>query len=538
MKTKLFRIAQVVLVTCLMTFIQVSYSQNGLDPDFGQGGTVVTNIADLEASISGVVQLSDGKIVAAGDGYNVDADAESAVVARYLVDGSLDTAFGTNGITTLRINSLDTYIEAVKIDASGRIYVVGEVETASNEFNAAVARLTANGALDTTFGNAGFIVTNFGTTLEGEGLSLAIQADGKIVLAGIVVDNTNPVFDELADFALARYNTGGSLDTTFGNAGYVITAFNANHFDALLSVLLQPDGKIVASGFSFTEDPDTFEESSDIVAARYNANGSLDTSFGGDGKVIIDIGDFDYIEGMALQSNGKILLCGDTFIESQDLDDSLVVRLNTDGSLDTSFSDDGFVITPFLNSADNFTSAHTVIANPDGSLLAVGGAFDNTTNDSYTTIAKYTASGNLDTSFRADGKFEYQDNDVESYEAIVTNTGKLLTAGSKFVDDGSNTTVNFYLAQFSLSNTLGTEDLNTNRITVYPNPVSSVLNLNFVTAENNTQIILYDTLGKVVARSTTDSKNETLDLGNLSNGIYYLQVSQNDKTYTEKIVKN
>src|SRR5690606_15833233 len=128
--------------------------------------------------------------------------------------------------------------------------------------------------------------------------------------------------------------TDGTLDTSFGNSGYVITEFNANHYDYIASVLLQADGKIVAGGLSFTEDPNTLEDTADVVAARYNSDGSLDASFGSNGKVIINIGEFDYIEDMAIQNDGKLLLSGDTYIESQGIDDSMVMRLNTDGSLD------------------------------------------------------------------------------------------------------------------------------------------------------------------------------------------------------------
>ena len=535
MKTQLLNITRALTLICLTLFVQRSVAQNGLDPDFGQDGTVLTSFGTSEVGIRAIIQLSDNKLLAVGEAYS--SNAESALLARYLVDGTLDASFGTEGSVTFMVNGSETYLDNAIVDASGKIYVVGEVQTGSNGYSGAVIRLTSNGDLDTSFGNNGAVLTTFGTALDAVVTDIAVQPDGQIVVSGVVDDNSDPVYDELADFALARYNTDGTLDTSFGNAGYVITTFNANHYDALLSILLLPDGKIVASGFSFTEDPNTFEDSSDVVAARYNADGSLDTSFGNDGKVIINVGDFDYIEGMALQSDGKILLCGDTTIISQEIDDSLIVRLNADGSLDTSFSNDGVVITPFLNSAENFSSAHTVIANADGSILAVGGAFDNEGNEYYNTIAKYNANGTLDTSFRDDGKFEFQNNEAETYDAIVTNAGKLLLAGSKFVYDGTDGTSYFYISQFLLSNTLGIDDFTLNPVSIYPNPVATSLNISFETA-TNTRVELYDTLGKVVATLHINTKNNSMDLTNLSAGIYYLQVFQNGQTFTEKIIKN
>ena len=155
----------------------------------------------------------------------------------------------------------------------------------------------ADGSLDSTFGNGGIVITDFGG-YEDFGMDLEVQPDGRIVLVGSSSDGLNP------NFALARYNPDGSPDTTFGVDSKVSTDIAGGH-DTAYAVALQPDGKIIAVG-NASNGIDL-----DFALARYNPDGSLDTTFDLDGKVLSPISPYaDYSTDVVLQPDGKILISG------------------------------------------------------------------------------------------------------------------------------------------------------------------------------------------------------------------------------------
>ncbi|MCI0529632.1 MAG: hypothetical protein L0Y56_19490, partial [Nitrospira sp.] len=199
----------------------------------------------------------------------------------------------------------------------------------------------APGDLDPTFGTGGKAITDFGGSDQAS--AIALQANGKIVVAG------SSEIDGFLDFALARYNTDGSLDTSFGTAGKVTTDFGGSNGGAF-AVALQQDGRIVAAGRTFI----FFGLTSDFALARYNTDGSLDTSFGTAGKVTTDFGgNNDGVFAVALQADGKIVAVGSSQIGIMNSDFALA-RYNPDGSLDSSFGSGGMVTTDF--GGDEYTN--------------------------------------------------------------------------------------------------------------------------------------------------------------------------------------
>jgi uncharacterized delta-60 repeat protein len=212
----------------------------------------------------------------------------------------------------------------------------------------AVSALAAAGSLDTSFGVGGKATTDFGGTDEADGV--AVQPDGRIVAAGIAG------FYEGGNFALARYDRDGSLDTSFGG-GKVTTDFGSAS-DFAFDVAIQPNGSIVAGGAVGYS-----TAGADFALARYERDGSIDPSFGVGGKVTTDFGSFDYAFAPAIQPDGRIVAAG------AGSEDFAVARYNRDGSLDTSFGIGGKVTTDF-GSADDF--AFDVAVQPDGSIVAAG----------------------------------------------------------------------------------------------------------------------------------------------------------------------
>ena len=214
-------------------------------------------------------------------------------------DGDLDTSFGTGGKVVTSFLGQDDFVRSVAIQSDGKIVVAGETKNGTyDEF--ALARYNPDGTLDTSFGNSGGkMITNSNNNGD-HARSVAIQSDGKIVLAG-AGDNTGN-----DDFALYRYNTDGSLDSSFGTGGKVFTAVGSGN-DFAESVAIQSDGKIVVAGYSYNGSND------DFALVRYNTDGSLDTSFDSDGKVTTDVGSgSDVANSVAIQSDGKIVAAGNS----------------------------------------------------------------------------------------------------------------------------------------------------------------------------------------------------------------------------------
>jgi uncharacterized delta-60 repeat protein len=333
----------------------VRYTANGaLDSSFGSGGKVSTPVGTGTDEGNAVAVQPDGKIVVAGEASN--GTNNDVAVVRYKPDGSLDTSFGSGGIVMTPVGASDDGASSVALQPDGKIVVAGTSRTSQDNF--AVVRYTTTGALDGTFGTGGTVVTPLGSGADAA--AMALQPDGKIVLAGGAAGATG------TDFALVRYTATGALDGSFGSGGKVTTSFSPG-LDEALGVALQPDGKIVAGGLASPA-------GDDFALARYNQSGSLDASFGSGGKVTTDVtpGRFDVGRSVALQPDGKIVLAGLT--EGASPEDFAVARYEPDGSLDGSFGAGGTAVTD--PSPGHINEAHAVVVQPDGQIL-VAGRMDN-----------------------------------------------------------------------------------------------------------------------------------------------------------------
>ena len=339
-----------------------------LDPTFGIGGKVTTGIGTDDYGYAVAIQ-ADGKLVVAGEtnnGINYDV-----ALVRYNANGTLDATFGTGGKVTTAVGTSDEAAYALAIQADGKLVVAGETFNGST-WDFALVRYNANGTLDATFGTGGKVTTAVGTSDEAA-YALAIQADGKLVAAGETDVGSNNY-----DFALVRYNANGALDPTFGTGGKVTTAIGTRD-DVASAVAVQADGKLVAAG-------DTGDGGNNYFAlARYNANGTLDATFGTGGKVTTAIGTLDYAYALAVRPDGKLVAAGETFNGSTT--DFALARYNANGTLDPTFGTNGMVKTA-IGTRDDAASALAIQA--DGKLVAAGET-DNGTNYDFA-LARYFGS--------------------------------------------------------------------------------------------------------------------------------------------------
>jgi uncharacterized delta-60 repeat protein len=359
------------------------------------------------------------------------ATAAAAVIVTPSSSGSLDTTFGTDGKVITTIGSSYDVAYALVIQPDGKIVAAGYSSNGS-DCDFALARYNTDGSPDTGFGTGGIVTTPVGGGNDYAN-ALGIQPDGKIVVAGYSYNGSD------YDFALVRYNANGSLDTGFGTGGKVITPIGSG-YDEAYALGIQPDGRIVAAGYSASGGNYNF------AVVRYNANGSLDTAFGTDGKVITPVGSGHNIAyALGIQPDGRIVTAGYSYNGSNY--DFALVRYNTDGSLDAAFGTGGIVATP-VGSIDD--KALALAVQTDGRIVAAGHS-DNGGNYDFA-LVRYNTDGSLDTGFGTGGKVTTPvgGGDDVAYALDIQPDGRIVVAGSS-----NNGTYEFAVVRY---NTDGSPD--------------------------------------------------------------------------------
>ncbi len=382
-----------------------------LDTTFAGTGKTTTAIGSAGDSVGffGAATQVDGKIVVSGT--SVTGGNNDLAVVRYNPNGTLDTTFDGDGKVVTAIGAGSDGGSAVAIQTDGRIVVCGSSSNGSND-DFAVVRYNTNGTLDTGFDGDGKATTAIGLGQD-SGFGIAIQADGKIVVSGVSNNGTN------FDVAVVRFNTNGTLDTSFDGDGKATTAIGLGH-DFAFGVAIQADGKIVVSGFA------TNGIDNDFAVVRYTTTGTLDSSFDGDGKAITAIGaSHDSGFGVAIQADGRIVVSGASLNGGNN--DVAVVRYTTTGTLDTTFDGDGKAITAIGAGND----AGIAVAIQANGKIVVSGISSNGSNDDVA-VVRYNTNGTLDSSFDGDGRVTTAigaGNDSGIAVAIQAN-GRIVVGGS------------------------------------------------------------------------------------------------------------
>jgi uncharacterized delta-60 repeat protein len=278
--------------------------------------------------------------------------------------GTVALGSSTASVREGRSSSVDLAY-AIGIGRGGKLVVAGLSQRESRDF--ALARYTNSGRLDRSFGTGGKVLTSFGPRSQAQARSLAIRPDGKIVVAGGAAVPPRIYYG----FAIARYTAAGKLDRTFGRNGKTLMYFGSRRSNVsdLSAVAIQADGKVVAVGFSSYW---PIGGRTRFALARYTVRGRLDRSFGGDGKVLTDFARRGYsnANAVAIQPDGKIIAAGGATISDQDYTEKFALaRYNADGTLDRSFGNRGKVVTKV---GELFTEAIGVFVQPDGKLLVAG----------------------------------------------------------------------------------------------------------------------------------------------------------------------
>jgi uncharacterized delta-60 repeat protein len=499
----------------LMTFtIFGSLKTNAQNPDntFGIYGKSFTQFGFFSSYCKSMVLLPDGTIVSVGDNGNT---TNAILISKHLSDGNLDINFNGNGKKQISFGSAYEYCNSVIRQPDDKLVLAG-----SSNGDAALARLLPNGDFDLSFSEDGKLTLSFGAG-NGSGFrKVLLQPDGKIIAIGEAYNGAN------FDFSAARFNADGSVDDTFGTSGKMLINFN-NFNDFGRNAILQSDDKMIIAGGAFES---VFNSS--IALARINTNGTLDETFGTGGKATLNVNsdENDYVEDMAILNNGKILLGG------YSSGDFLLMRYNANGTPDNSFGNGGYLLTDFGNSQDR---AYAIAVDNNGSIFLGGHGYEAGMSGLFHfAVAKYTSNGDLDNTFDADGKMvEIMGADGSTaYDMVIQPDGKLLLGGQSLEIAGGY--LDFGLLRLENTTVGITEDeaFKTDFI-IYPNPAKDFITIVQANSGERATLKIYSATGQIVLQRTITQNSDRIELSELPAGLYYITVNNDYISSSFKIIK-
>lgn len=411
--------------------VMVRYLPNGdLDTSFGTGGTVVIPIGTVDDVAWGGNIDSNNKIVIVGSTLISGSNNYSAFICRYNTDGTPDNSFSSDGKVLISVTGNQDKLTEVEFDSAGKIVAAGYSQKPNADWNSLVVRYNDDGTPDNTFDEDGVRVDNFGLGIQQIYWDVAIQSDDKIVCCGYMWMGTHK------DMLAVRYNSNGTPDPTFDSDGWKTIDFPLS-FDSAYDVQIQPaDQKIILAGYQATYNAGWTEIlSATCLLVRLDPDGSPDSTFDQDGISTPDIGKDIRINSATLRSDGKILIVGETELVDPNAPfgknmEFLVAQVNTEGELDTGFNNTGSITTGFGVLYDR---AACIVLQSDGKIL-VSGCTDSGTDLDFA-LMRFTSGGELDTTFGFAGyqKVSIGDGTDQALAAATTSDGSIILAGKSSV---------------------------------------------------------------------------------------------------------
>ncbi len=499
-----------------------------------------------------------------------------------------DNSFATNGVLQLQVGGPTSHYNlglTMVVQPDDKIVFSGIYES-NGVYSTIVVRRNHDGTADNSFDVDGIRIDEFVSGANSFIYDLALQPDNKIIAAGAIDLGTGQ------NILVARYNADGTLDPTFGSGGFIYPNLSGDD-EFITTVEIQSDGKIVLGGTVLgTTNGD------DLLFARLNSDGTLDNTFNTTGVLITDIAnELDDVMCSALQDDGKILFGGYTYVDAMNDEDFLLVRINTDGSMDNSFGTNGIVQTPIGSYYDEILD---LAIQDDGKILATGYVTSAVGANDYLDFAlvRYNEDGSLDNSFDSDGiVMTYFDANSASFQEIsatlaIDSDGKIIVAGSlatesqenfamvRYNEDGSidltfdsdgffledmgsvheaifqialqadgkilalgsfetNLGVDFILARFQMGGVASINPTdNLPMFEIYPNPTNGLFKLSSLSNEPIQKIEIWNASGQIVLeQDLIGATSSSLDLSSQQNGVYLVRVICADEVHVYKILK-
>lgn len=498
-----------------------AFAQLPLRPDstFNTDGIYQQDFGFQDNLTAVTVQPQDNKIIAVGTAINPTTFGGKLLVMRLLPDGSPDLTFNTTGSVVIETYN-ESYAYAVQVLLNGKILVAGTVANEQFQFSACAMLFNSDGTLATEFGNNGIFLS---ASAPGDefAYSMAIQADGKIVLAGSAGDDQFRAMP-----AIWRLNADGSPDLSFGNNGATLMTVENSDND-FSSVLVESSGAIVASGHYDQGLTSGGQQNFDFLTARFLANGTPDVNFGGDGYVETPIS-FEYSEeafGMVIAEDGNIVVSGYTLATDLSYDFALM-KFRTDGTLDAAFGNNGIVV-------HNFGSGDVIydMILQNGKFLCAGASGSGFDNLDFTMI-RFNPNGTVDTDFGDNGtlRTDIAGGFDEANGIVIQQDGRIVLAGKGNNGVQNDAIVVRYTDQI---NDVGVEQLDNSSIQLFPNPAMRGTSLTVLGLQTPVDAVqLLDLQGRKVDGIQLSQVSNGIGFeipSNVSQGLYILQIVSKSK---------
>ena len=548
---KLFTLA----LACVLAFASFAQEPGEIDTNFGTDGVYVFHPSKVDAFgyfdyVYKVLVQEDGKILTIGES-RTDKYNYAIYISRHNTDGTLDETYGEGGYVFLKVDELiykNCPYDAVLKD--GMLYLAGY---AFNGLNAGfILCLDENGFENEDFGEGGWAVTEqdqYGLVYEG----IDIDSKGRCVVVGYYND----------EIIVRRYTAKGNLDMTFGEDGtsYIELDSDPSTHSYAYDVKILDDGKIILCGDKRASGGDGMFIWSYMM--RLKANGEIDETFGENGIVYLWTGEYaEFALSIDVQPNGKYLVGGhdELWSDTPELPryESFVTRVNTDGTIDETFGEEGYVkIEPFQgDGCVNYS--YSILAAQDGQIF--GTVYSrNISEDLYRAyVYNLTEDGQFNENFAGSGivplpkVYEEQD-EINTYSIALQGNDKIIVAGYAAYDDpavaGPGDYTKIYLASVNVAveSNEGNEDDNNgndttsvvgnyeNRFEIHPNPATTTIFIEGA-LNDNAQVSIIDLTGRCVKEVVISNTVSSINIEDVESGVYFISVQQGDNNYVEKLV--
>ena len=494
-----------------------------------------------EEGLKQVVITDEGKILNAGAFGLPGSTFTNGKVAlsKLNTDGSLDLSFNGSGFKIIDCDPGDDMCSDMKLQNDGKIVLMVQVDDTSSlpidqRFFTYLVRLNTDGTFDNTFGSAGKVkIDSTGTYSEGLNSSIAIKDDGKIIVTQAYIISLSP-FPANIDVAVLQFNADGTLDNSFGTSGRTVFGFYAG--DGPRSIAIQSDDKIVIAGDAYNPAGMVvpYNTLTDIFVARLNSNGTIDSSFATNGIYTTTVGtENDRLDEVLIQPDGNILVSGAFQVGplSDDDYDLFTLRLLPNGTKDTTYGNAGFSLWRVSN-IHTYEGAHAMLLQNDGKIVIASSIHTGLQHVDFA-LTRFLSDGTLDSSFATNGSLITNMVMGEQPEDMVFQSdGKLVVSG---VTAACNTCpLRNITYRFDNLNVISGLDpiQEANPIRIYPNPASNYFKIGF--SGRISQVELYNVGGQQIIAA---KNSKIIDVSGIASGLYFYKITNDEgKLYLGKLL--
>ncbi|HBS86366.1 MAG: hypothetical protein A2W91_19320 [Bacteroidetes bacterium GWF2_38_335] len=500
----------------LAGFINIGLSSaqtpGSLDESFGGSGYFHSAIG-VNYSWTGAMEIqNDGKIIIGG--YSVDSLYPHFTLVRYNGDGSFDNSFGENGISFVQIGLLSNIRSVICLE-DGNILASGYTRIDESTYNFITANYNSDGSINSSFGNEGF--SNVNVENSSNIYFGGLQSDGKIVLCGYSGDLNTGI-------SLIRFNNDGSLDTSFGTDGFSINKFSESQDVEAWAGAIDSEDRVITTGMIY----DAPLLKNNIAVVRFLADGSLDSGFGTNGLIITSIDETDaFGNAVAIQPDNKII------IAASSQQNAVIIRYNTDGTLDNSFGTNGLVITDFDTTE---SEAYAITIQNDGKIIVAGVSGTNAMNGNGDfAMLRLNTDGSIDSTFGEGGKVHTDiagGNDV-AFIAKSQNDGKIVLSGISFFNDHYN----IALARYHGNGTFINDYSPKNNLRLFPNPTEGIFTLEI--SEKDVfpvNIEIRNQFGELTKTFIAKNNKTEINISQMPAGMYFIKVYSKNRIFNSKLL--